>query len=118
MSPSELQPSGDFAAEYSERSFWAKLADYALAAGREVVEKALVLYYAASDADTPGWARATCVGALGYFISPLDAIPDLTPVVGYSDDLGVLVLAVATIAAHVKPQHEAKAAEKRRQWFA
>ena len=48
------------------------------------------------------WAKATIVGALGYFITPLDAIVDLTPVVGYADDLGVLALAIAAVATYVR----------------
>lgn len=42
------------------------------------------------------WARkSVALGALAYFISPLDAIPDLTPIVGYLDDTGVIAAAVA-----------------------
>ena len=50
-------------------------------AGKEVIEKALILYYCLQDDDTPAWAKTTIIGALGYFISPIDAIPDLVPVV-------------------------------------
>jgi uncharacterized membrane protein YkvA (DUF1232 family) len=35
------------------------------------------------------------MGALGYFISPIDAIPDLTPLLGYTDDL--LIISAALI---------------------
>jgi uncharacterized membrane protein YkvA (DUF1232 family) len=55
--------------------------------GREVIEKALWLYYAAQQPNTPLWAKTAIYGALGYFISPIDAIPDITPVIGYADDL-------------------------------
>lgn len=66
------------------------------------------------DEDTPIWAKTTIMGALGYFISPLDAIPDITPFVGYSDDLGILVAAVAT---HIKDEHVEKAKETLKKWF-
>ncbi len=102
---------------YSENGFWRKLKLYAKAAGREVVEKALLLYYAAQEEKVPRWAKATIVGALGYFIVPLDAIADLTPGVGYADDLGVLALAVATVASCINDQVRAKTAERMRAWF-
>lgn len=57
--------------EYSEESFWEKIASSAKLAGREVIEKALVLYYCMQDPDTPAWATSVIVGALIYFISPV-----------------------------------------------
>lgn len=70
-----------------------------------------------ADAETPIWAKTTIYGALGYFVSPIDAIPDVTPIVGYSDDLGVLVLALATVSAYVKDEHVTKAKETLLRWF-
>jgi uncharacterized membrane protein YkvA (DUF1232 family) len=102
---------------FSDKGFWEKLKKYALLAGREVVEKALLLYYAMQEEKAPAWAKATIAGALGYFIVPLDAIPDLTPAVGYADDLGVLALAVAAVAAYINEDVRQKAAEKMRDWF-
>lgn len=103
--------------EFSEGGFWEKVKHYAKTAGKEVIEKALWLYYAAQEKETPLWAKTTCFGALGYFISPIDAIPDVTPVVGYADDLGVLVAAVATVAAFINDNVRANAAKKLRDWF-
>ncbi len=41
------------------------------------------------------WAKKTVVvAALLYFIIPLDAIPDLAPVAGYLDDMGVVGAAI------------------------
>ena len=48
---------------------------------------------------------------------PLDAIADLTPAVGYADDLGVLVLAIAAVATYINDDVRAKAAAKMRAWF-
>ena len=106
-----------FQHQYSETGFWEKLGSYARVAGRDVVEKALILFFTAKSPRTPRWARTTIFGALGYFIVPLDAIPDLTPVVGYSDDLGVLVAAIAVVLAHVTPETRRKAAEQAEKWF-
>ena len=102
---------------FSERGFWEKLKRYARSAGKEVVEKALLLYYAAQEEKAPAWAKATIAGALGYFIVPLDAIADLTPAVGYADDLGVLVLAIAAVATYINDDVRTKTAKKMSDWF-
>jgi len=107
----------EFSEAFSDNGFWDKVKGYAKIAGEGVLEPALKMYYAALDSDTPTWAKATIIGALGYFISPIDAIPDLVPVVGYSDDLSVLVAALATTAAHIKDEHVKKAKETLAQWF-
>jgi len=103
--------------DYSESSFWEKVKRYAKAAGREVVEKALWLYYAAQRPETPKWAKTAIYGALAYFILPFDAIPDFAPVIGYTDDLGVLATALLTVSQYVSDDVKAQAEEKLRTWF-
>lgn len=102
---------------YSEKGFWEKLRDHAIAAGREVVEMALKLYYAAQAPDTPMWAKTAIYGALTYFIVPTDAIPDFIPMTGYTDDLGALAAALATVAQYITPEIEEKAKRKAVEWF-
>lgn len=103
--------------EFSENSFWDKLKKYALVAGKEVVEKTLVLYQALKDKDTPAWAKGVIIAALGYFVSPVDAIPDTVPMAGYADDLGALAAALAAVAAHVKDEHVTSARATLQKWF-
>lgn len=103
--------------EYTEQGFWDKVKNYAKDMGETVLEPALKLYYAAQDSDVPTWAKTTAYGALAYLISPIDAIPDLTPVLGYTDDLGAITVAIALIAAHIKDEHTRKAKETLKQWF-
>jgi uncharacterized membrane protein YkvA (DUF1232 family) len=102
---------------YSRARFWRKVRVYASAAGRDVIEHALQLHYAAQSPDTPLWAKSAILGALGYFVSLVDAIPDITPIVGYTDDLGVMVAALAAVASHITPEIKERAAHKARQWF-
>lgn len=101
----------------NERSFWNKLNHFARRAGREVVEKALWLYYAYKRPETPAWAKRTILGALAYFILPVDAISDLLVGVGYTDDLTVLVFAVGTVAAYINPTVKEQARQKVIEWF-
>jgi uncharacterized membrane protein YkvA (DUF1232 family) len=117
MSTSSDQPIDEYSQQYSEGKFFDKLLTYAKVAGTEVVERALHLYFALQDPNTPKWAKITIIGALGYFITPLDAIPDFIPVVGYSDDLGVLALALARVAMCITPEIKAKARAKMTDWF-
>lgn len=107
----------EFEAAYSEERLRDKLSRYARLAGRDVVEKVLLLYYASQEEKAPAWAKATIAGALGYFIVPLDAVADFAPGVGYVDDLGVLALAIASVAAYINDDVRARAAAKIRDWF-
>lgn len=87
--------------QWDEDGFWRKLKRHAVSAGSHVVERALWLYFAARRPDCPAWARITVYGALGYFISMVDAVPDLTPVLGYTDDFALMGLALATLARYI-----------------
>jgi len=103
--------------KYSNEGFFNKLIKYAKAAGSEVVETALKLYYAMENPKTPAWAKTTIMGALGYFISPIDAIPDMIPVLGYTDDLGVLAAAASAVALYITDDVKKKAKAKMKDWF-
>jgi uncharacterized membrane protein YkvA (DUF1232 family) len=107
----------DFKAHYTDSRFWDKVKGVAKVAGKTALEPALKMYYSATDKDTPLWAKTAIYGALGYLISPIDAIPDMVPVLGYTDDIGVLLAAAATVAAYIKQEHVQKAQDTLRQWF-
>ena len=102
---------------YSKQGFWDKLAKYAKSAGHEVVEKALLLYYILTDEKTSVKNKTIAIAALGYFISPIDAIPDVIPVVGYADDLGVVVAALTALSNSITDKISAKAKAKAQEWF-
>ncbi|CAP40439.1 YkvA family protein [Bordetella petrii] len=102
---------------YSDQRFWRKATRHASAAGRQALEKALWLYYAVQNPGTPKWARRVIYGALGYFVLPLDAIPDLAPLVGYTDDLGVMTAALATVAFYINDDVKHQASAKLHDWF-
>ena len=85
------------------RSFWRKLKR--VAAHIPFAEELLAAYYCAFDRDTPLPVKATLVGALAYFILPVDAIPDVLPVIGFTDDAAVLATAIKLVASHIRPAH-------------
>ena len=108
---------GSYSKYYSEADFWTKISRFAAAAGRELIHKALLLYFALQNPECPLWARARICAALGYFIWPMDAIPDPTPVWGFADDAGVMSAAVISVTAHIDKGVRKKAARKLLDWF-
>ncbi|MDG2617292.1 DUF1232 domain-containing protein [Thermoleptolyngbya sichuanensis A183] len=102
---------------FSEQGFWQSLQRAAVYAGREVVEKALTLYFAAQRPETPVWAKTVIYSALAYFILPADAIPDFVLLTGYVDDLGTLAAALGAVAMAITPEVKAAAKQKVTDWF-
>lgn len=103
--------------EYSETRLFGKLKEYAQQAGMKVVYMVMLLYYAYKRKETPIWARNVIFGTLGYFIAPIDALPDLTPLIGYTDDIGVLTFGLVTIACYVNDDVRIQARKKVKSWF-
>jgi len=85
------------------RSFWRKTRR--VAAQIPFAEDLLAAYYCAFDRDTPLQVKATLVGAIAYFVLPIDAIPDMMPVLGFTDDAAVLATAIKLVADHILPVH-------------
>ena len=99
----------DYEKNFSSDSFWDKLASQAVKAGKELVTQVVTLYYTWQDSDTSPWAKTKIIGAIGYFISPIDALPDFTPVVGYTDDMAIIAAAMVSVASSIKKSHRAQA---------
>ena len=102
---------------FSEITLLKKLRKYARQAGLKAVYSVLLLYYAFTRKETPPWARRIIIGVLGYFISPIDGIPDLTPIIGFTDDLGVLSFGLVAIACYINEEVRSKARLKLKDWF-
>lgn len=83
--------------------FWPKLGK--VAASIPFAEDAVAAYYCAFDRATPLKAKGILIGALAYFVLPVDAIPDFVLGLGFTDDMAVLLAAIGMIRAHLKPAH-------------
>ncbi|WP_420393791.1 YkvA family protein [Acuticoccus sp.] len=68
-------------------------------------------YYCALDPAVPLRVRATLLGALLYFVTPLDAVPDFILAIGFGDDVTVLLGAITLVAAHITDRHRERADE-------
>jgi uncharacterized membrane protein YkvA (DUF1232 family) len=106
-----------YGCHYDEPRLWKKLGDVAKRAGSKVVYPVLLLYYILQDKNVPLKHKAAIAGALGYFILPLDLIPDLVPLLGFSDDLAALAACIKFMIANVTPEVKEKANRKLETWF-
>lgn len=74
-------------------------------------EDLLAAYLCARDPSTPRRVRLTLLAALGYFVLPVDALPDIMPLLGFSDDAAVIAAALAAVAGSITPEHRERAKE-------
>jgi uncharacterized membrane protein YkvA (DUF1232 family) len=86
-----------------KQRFWRKLR--ALAARLPFAEDLIAAHYCAFDRQTPVHVKAALVGALAYFVLPADVIPDVLPVIGYTDDAAMLAAAIRLVSQHIMPEH-------------
>lgn len=91
------------------RGFWPKIRK--VAARIPFAADALSLWYLARDPETPASAKAMVLAALAYFVVPADAIPDVLPVIGYTDDAAVIAAVIALVGRNLKPRHREAAKE-------
>ncbi|WP_297088700.1 DUF1232 domain-containing protein [uncultured Draconibacterium sp.] len=106
-----------YSQHFSEKSLWDKLKQFGKTAGAKVVYAVLLLLYTFQDKGVSTKTKLSIAAALGYFILPTDAIIDLTPIIGYSDDLGVLLFTLSAVATSITPEIKAKARKKAHEWF-
>src|ERR1700745_1143923 len=85
------------------RRFWIKLKK--VAGKLPFVEDLLAAYYCAFDQQTPRHVQAALLGAIAYFILPFDFIPDMLPVLGFTDDAAVPAPAIRLVASHITAEH-------------
>ncbi|WP_042165098.1 YkvA family protein [Paenibacillus gorillae] len=93
--------------EVVKKKFWSKMKKYASKV--PFSKEAVSMYFCAIDAKTPLYAKGIAFGALAYFISPIDAIPDALLGLGFTDDATVIAAAVTAIGKHVNAVHRDKA---------
>ena len=80
--------------------------------GEKTIYAVLLMYYAYKRKETPFWARNIIMASVAYFLSPFDAIPDLTPFLGFTDDISVIMFGLVTIACFINDGVRKNAREK------
>ncbi len=93
----------DYSKNYSDKSFWKKMAQV----GKKIpfAREVLAMYYCMADKDTPLWAKAAIIAALGYFILPFDTIPDIFIPLGFTDDAAIIAATLSLIRTIMKDKH-------------
>lgn len=103
----EVQKYGTY---YSDNRFWKKIERVAKKVGATVLLPVFTLYYMLQDDKVSLQHKAYIVGALGYFILPIDLIPDgILPIIGFTDDIAVMTLILKLVDTSVTPEIKARA---------
>lgn len=103
----EVQKYGTY---YSDNRFWRKVERVAKKVGATVLLPVFTLYYMLQDDKVSLQHKAYIVGALGYFILPIDLIPDgILPVIGFTDDIAVMTLVLKLVKDSITPEIKARA---------
>jgi uncharacterized membrane protein YkvA (DUF1232 family) len=93
--------------ESVRKRFWIKLKR--VVSQLPFAEDLLAAYYCAFDRQTPRHVQATLLGAIAYFILPFDFIPDMMPLLGFTDDAAILATAIRLVASHITEDHRVAA---------
>ena len=99
-----LKDTTKFGKFFSDSYFWKKLQKKVKKIGMKVTYAALLCYYVLKSPDVSRKDKAKIYGALGYFILPLDLIPDYVPMMGYTDDLSALLYCLHSIWKNITPE--------------
>lgn len=107
----------EYKKEYNEKSFFDKLKKVLKVVGVKGTYMLLILYNTLQRKDIPPKEKSIIIGALGYFILPLDALPDITPIVGYSDDIFALGMAILKVMPYIDDEMKEKSRKQIMKWF-
>lgn len=95
--------------KFSKDNLLLKLQHYGRDIGLTVLYNVLQLWYVLQKPEVPAKNKAVIMGALGYLITPLDFIPDLTPILGYNDDAAAILFALYMVRQYVDDEVKAQA---------
>jgi uncharacterized membrane protein YkvA (DUF1232 family) len=96
-------------AQRVRRGFWPKIRRTATRI--PFAREAVAAWHAARDPQTPFRAKAMMLAGLGYFVMPVDAIPDVFVGIGYTDDAAVIAAMIALVGSSIRSRHYQAAEE-------
>jgi uncharacterized membrane protein YkvA (DUF1232 family) len=106
-----------FSRYYSDESFWRKVEKFGRMAGAKAVYQAVLLWYVATKKSTPLPIKMLIFGGLGYFVLPIDSVPDFLVGIGYADDIAILFGIISAYGMYMDDASKAKARAKVREIF-
>ena len=102
---------------FTDSKFWEKMKEVAKKVGLKVTSYALILYYVLQKDEVLLKDKIIITGALGYFILPIDLIPDFIPIAGYTDDVAGMLFAIKKCMNYVDDEIKEKVSAKLISWF-
>lgn len=107
IKPSDLNR---YVPHFNELSFFEKVKASGTILGEAVLMPILRLFYILKIGDIPLGKKTLIMGALGYFILPVDLVPDFLPALaGFTDDLVVIAFVLKQVSEYSTPLIEIKA---------
>ena len=93
-------------ANYVEENLWSKVQRV----GKKIsfAKDVFALFNYMKDPLVSWHRKAIVIMGLIYFISPIDTIPDIAPLIGYLDDLGVITAVIKFLGSELIPYYDAK----------
>lgn len=101
---------------YSDKKFLTKIQRVGGKLGKEAMQAAATLFVALKSPDMPKSSKMIVLGALGYFILPVDVITDFLPLVGLTDDVTVIMLALGKVYLSITDEMKEEAATLTEKW--
>ncbi len=102
---------------FNETGLFKKLGKVAKTAGLMVAYPAVLLFYLFKDKNVPLRSKSMIAAALAYFIFPADTIPDITPIIGYSDDVSIMLVSISQLVKYITPEILEKTRKRLVEWF-
>ena len=103
--------------DFSDGKFWDKIKEVAKKIGLKTTSYALILYYVLQKKEVPFKDKMLITGCLGYFILPIDLIPDFIPIAGYTDDVAGMIFAIRKCMDYVDDEIKQNVSNKLVSWF-
>lgn len=103
--------------DFSDGKFWDKIKEVAKKIGLKTTSYALILYYVLQKKEVPFKDKMLITGCLGYFILPIDLIPDFIPIAGYTDDVAGMIFAIRKCMDYVDDEIKQNVSSKLVSWF-
>ena len=102
----QLEEATSYSKYYDDKRFWRKVRRIAQKVGGSVLKPVLLLFYMMKSDSVSLKDKAYIVGALGYFVLPIDIVPDFLTGLGYTDDLAVITLLIKYLKDNITPEIE------------
>lgn len=100
----------EYSKDYNEENFYNKIKKYGKKIGITPIYLSFLIFHSIKSKEIPTFMKAPLLGAIGYFVSFIDFLPDLTPIIGYCDDVTIIVSSLVLISTKITPtiREEAK----------